>query len=97
MFGFYNLFYILNILTTVIGSPNGFIGYVLGGFPASLFLLALVNINNCTNLVSLNPPGHFLVLKAYMVAHIINKNGKNKPIMKVWSTPTNIYLDYIVG
>ena len=39
------------------------------------------------NLVSLKPPGHFLVLKAYMVAEIIRRKGKNKPIMKFWSTP----------
>ena len=46
------------------------------------------------NLVSLKPPGHFLVLKAYMVAEIIRRKGKNKPIMKFWSTPEkNINLD----
>ena len=49
---------------------------------------------NMFNLVSLKPPGHFLVLKAYMVAEIIRRKGKNNPIMKFWSTPEkNINLD----
>ena len=43
------------------------------------------------NLVSLKPPGHFLVLKAYMVAEIIKRKGKNNPIMKFWSTPEKKY------
>ena len=39
------------------------------------------------NLVSLKPPGHFLVLKAYSVAEMISRNGKKSPVMKLVSTP----------
>ena len=35
------------------------------------------------NLVSLNPPGHFLVLKAYKVAEIMRRKGKKRPVIKL--------------
>ena len=42
------------------------------------------------NLVSLKPPGHFLVLKAYSVAEMISRKGKKSPVMKLVSTPVTI-------
>ena len=52
-----------------------------------LFLSYKVYENLILNLVSLKPPGHFLVLKAYRVADIIKRNGKKSPVMKLVSTP----------
>ena len=44
-------------------------------------------IESIHNLVSLKPPGHFLVLKAYRVADIMRRNGKKSPVIKLVSTP----------
>ena len=50
------------------------------------FIFIFINAGNF-DLVSLKPPGIFLVLKAYMVADMMSRKGKASPMVKVWSTP----------
>ena len=45
--------------------------------------MVLMQLVNRMNLVSLNPPGHFLVLKAYKVAEIMRRKGKKRPVIKL--------------
>ena len=49
--------------------------------------MVLMQLVNKMNRVSLNPPGHLRVLKAYRVAEMIRRNGKKRPVIKLVSTP----------